>query len=147
MVSYKTDFYDNEPQFLAYAEEYMKRYDAELGFIKAFYCDLYAVVKDSTRILTVVAELDWLPEQIEQMKSYIRALLSEYRQEETGILLTISLAEEIDSVTDILGSLETITKGICNGDRMIVGLYTDKGLWRNRAKVRTVIGGLPAQTV
>lgn len=147
MVSCKTDFYDNEPQFLAYAEEYMKRYDAESGFIKVFYCDLYAVVKDSTRILTVEAELDWLPEQIEQMKSYIRALLSEYRQEETGILLTISLAEEIDSVTDILGSLETITKGICNGDRMIVGLYTDKRLWRNRAKVRTVIGGLPAQTV
>ena len=147
MVNCKTDIYDNEPQFLAYAEEYMKRFDAESGFIKVFYCDLYAVVKDSSRILAVEAELDWLPQQITQVKSYIRSLLTGYRQEETGILMTISLAEEIDSVTDILESLEIITKGICNGDRMIVGLYTDKRLWRNRARVRTVIGGLPAQSV
>lgn len=146
MICCKTDFFDNETLDFPFAEGFLKRYESESGFIKIDCADIYCVVKDCNRVVLIEAEVDWLPEQTGLMKSYIKSLLTGLPEEETGMLLTISYAEEIDTAADFLASIDEFTKGITKNDMFIFGLYTDKRLWRNRARVRAVIGSHTRKT-
>jgi len=146
MISWNTDIFDDfadDDSILAYCEEYVKKYEDEKGFIKVDLADLYCVTKESELIIIAKTELDWMGDKTELAKKYLKSLRTMFSENPPGILLTITFADEIDTTNSLFGSIEQFTSCFSQDMLLIFGIYTDSKLWKNRARIRAVIGGSP----
>ena len=141
MIRFVTEIHDDLPQFLTYWRGYIRQYSKERYITKIHYSDLYNVVKTSDLVLTVEAELDWLPNQIDSLKFYLKAILAQYAQDEPYVLLTASFSREAVMRGPSFDSIESFIKGITRDEQVILGLYEDAYLRKNRVHVRAFIGG------